>query len=79
MKGRAARIFSFSRPSPIRARADRLPLAVAEDRERELRGEQLVIGEARELRARRLEVDRLRRVVGGDEGGGEGRPLSPVP
>ena len=33
-------------------RADALPLAVAEDGERKLRGEQLVIGEAREVRAR---------------------------
>ena len=36
----------------------------AHQRERELAGEQLVIGEARELRAVGLEVDRLRRVVG---------------
>ena len=77
VKGRAARIFSLQAAVADPRRADRLPLAVAEDGERELRGEQLVIGQPRELRAGRLEVDGLRRVVGGVQRGGEGRPLLP--
>ena len=59
-------------------RAGRFPLAVADDGERKLGGEQFVIGEPDEMRAGRFEVGRLFGIVRGAEGRGEGRPLLAV-